>query len=94
MIANPEILILDDATSALDAKSEKLVQEALDRDLKHTTTVVIAEKISSIIRADSILVLDGGRVVGEGTHQELVRDNTIYQEIYQTQKAKEGRLPA
>ncbi|WP_203663907.1 ABC transporter ATP-binding protein [Lacticaseibacillus sp. 53-4] len=94
VIANPEILILDDATSALDAKSEKLVQEALDRDLKHTTTVVIAEKISSIIRADSILVLDGGRVVGEGTHQELVRDNAIYQEIYQTQKAKEGRLPA
>lgn len=94
VIANPEILILDDATSALDAESEKLVQEALDRDLKHTTTVVIAEKISSIIRADQILVMDEGRVVGAGTHRELVANNTIYQEIYQTQKAKEGRLPA
>ena len=94
VIANPEILILDDATSALDAESEKLVQEALDRDLKHTTTVVIAEKISSIIRADQILVMDEGRVVGAGTHHELVANNTIYQEIYQTQKAKEGRLPA
>ncbi|WP_125704143.1 ABC transporter ATP-binding protein [Lacticaseibacillus daqingensis] len=90
VIANPEILILDDATSALDARSEKLVQEALDRELTQTTTVVIAEKIASIIRADQILVLDGGRVVGHGTHRELAATNQVYQEIYATQKAKEG----
>lgn len=90
VIANPKILILDDATSALDAKSEKLVQEALDKDLKHTTTVVIAEKISSIIRADKILVMDDGRVVGNGNHHQLVTDNAVYQQIYRTQKAREG----
>ncbi|MFC6163817.1 ABC transporter ATP-binding protein [Lactiplantibacillus dongliensis] len=89
IIANPEILILDDATSALDARSEKLVQEAMDRDLTSTTTVVIAEKIASIIRADQILVLDAGRISGSGTHQQLLQSNAIYQAIYQTQKARE-----
>lgn len=89
VIAEPRILILDDATSALDAKSEKLVQEALDKDLTTTTTVVIAEKISSIIRADRILVMNDGEVVGNGNHKELVGNNSIYQEIYLTQKARE-----
>lgn len=89
IIASPEVLILDDATSALDARSEKLVQEAMDRDLTATTTVVIAEKIASIIRADQILVLDHGQISGVGTHQELLATNSIYREIYQTQKARE-----
>ncbi|MFB9768708.1 ABC transporter ATP-binding protein [Lactiplantibacillus modestisalitolerans] len=92
VIANPEILILDDATSALDARSEKLVQEALDRELKRTTTIVIAEKIASIIRADQILVLDNGRIAGQGTHQTLLQSSAIYQAIYQTQKAREEGL--
>ncbi len=92
IIAQPKILILDDATSALDAESEKLVQEALDRDLKKTTTVVIAEKISSILRADRILVMDNGRVVGNGNHKQLVANNPIYQKIYTTQKAREGAM--
>jgi len=92
VIAEPEILILDDATSALDAKSEKLVQEALDRDLTTTTTVVIAEKISSIVRADRILVMDSGKIVGNGKHKELVDHNAVYQKIYQTQKAREGGM--
>ncbi|WP_048000572.1 ABC transporter ATP-binding protein [Lactiplantibacillus herbarum] len=92
VIANPEILILDDATSALDARSEKLVQEALDRELRTTTTVVIAEKIASIIRADQILVLDNGQIAGVGTHRELLQTSPIYQAIYQTQKAREEGL--
>lgn len=89
VIKNPEILIMDDSTSALDARSEKLVQQALENELAGTTTIIIAEKISSIIKADRILVLDQGQLVGEGTHQELVANNDIYQAIYQTQKALE-----
>lgn len=89
VIGNPKILILDDSTSALDAHSEKLVREALDRDLKGTTTIVIAQKIASVVKADRILVLDEGRLVGEGTHEELVAGNRVYQEIFETQKGTE-----
>ena len=89
VVKNPNVLILDDSTSALDAKSEKLVQEALNKDLKDTTTIIIAQKISSVVHADNILVLDQGKLVGQGTHQELVAENKIYQEIYNTQKAQE-----
>lgn len=88
VVGNPKILILDDSTSALDARSEKLVQEALDRDLKDTTTFVIAEKISSVLHADRILVLDNGQLVGVGSHRELLQTSPIYTEIYETQKAK------
>lgn len=91
VIGQPPILILDDSTSALDAKSEKLVQEALEHDLKDTTTVIIAEKIVSVMNADKILVLDEGKLVAEGTHEELLKTSPIYQDIYRTQKAKEKR---
>ncbi|AVO67118.1 ABC transporter ATP-binding protein [Weissella cibaria] len=90
VIGNPKILILDDSTSALDAKSEKLVKEALDNELQDTTTFIIAEKISSVINADRILVLEDGALVAEGAHQELVETSPIYQEIYKTQKAQEA----
>jgi len=89
VIGDPKILILDDSTSALDARSERLVREALDNDLKDTTTIVIAQKISSVVHADRILVLDKGQLVGEGTHDELAKTNPIYQEIYETQKGKD-----
>ena len=89
VIGDPKVLVLDDSTSALDAKSEKLVQEALNHDLKGTTTVIIAQKISSVVKADKILVLDEGRLIGEGTHNELVATNAVYREIYETQKGKE-----
>lgn len=91
VIGQTPILILDDSTSALDAKSEKLVQEALEHDLKDTTTVIIAEKIVSVMNADKILVLDDGKLVAEGTHEELLKISPIYQDIYRTQKAKEKR---
>ena len=89
VIGEPKVLVLDDSTSALDAKSEKLVQEALNHELKATTTVIVAQKISSVIKADKILVLDEGRLIGEGTHAELVANNAIYREIYETQKGRE-----
>ncbi len=89
VIGDPKILILDDSTSALDARSEKLVQEALNHDLKDTTTIIIAQKISSVVHADKILVLDEGRLIGQGSHAELVATNAVYREIYETQKGKE-----
>lgn len=89
VIGEPKVLVLDDSTSALDAKSEKLVQEALNHDLKGTTTVIVAQKISSVVKADKILVLDEGRLIGQGTHAELVATNDVYREIYETQKGRE-----
>lgn len=89
VVSNPKILIFDDSTSALDAKSERLVQEALNRDLKGTTTIIIAQKISSVVHADKILVLDQGRLIGQGKHTDLVATNPVYREIYETQKGKE-----
>ena len=63
--------------------------EALAKELKGTTTIVIAQKIASVVKADRILVLDEGRLVGEGTHEELVATNRVYQEIFETQKGTE-----
>ncbi|MGL4696124.1 ABC transporter ATP-binding protein [Enterococcus larvae] len=89
VIGEPKILILDDSTSALDARSESLVKEALENDLGNTTTIIIAQKISSVVNADRIFVLDKGRLVGEGTHKELAANNEVYKEIYETQKGKD-----
>lgn len=89
IVSNPRILIFDDSTSALDARSERLVQEALNKDLKGTTTIIIAQKISSVVHAGKILVLDQGRLIGQGKHADLVATNAVYREIYETQKGKE-----
>lgn len=88
IIGQSKILILDDSTSALDAKSERLVQEALEHKLKGTT-IIIAQKISSVVHANKILVLDRGRLVGQGTHGELMESNAVYGKIYASQKGKE-----
>lgn len=88
LVADSDILILDDSTSALDAESEKKVQQALENDLKDTTTFIIAEKIVSVKNADKILVLDEGKLVAEGTHDELLKTSKVYQEIYETQRPK------
>ncbi|MBC1514421.1 ABC transporter ATP-binding protein, partial [Listeria booriae] len=77
------------STSAHDAKSEKLLKETLNKELDDTTTFIIAQKISSVIQADKILVLDQGKLVGVGSHKELIKENAIYREIYDTQKGKE-----
>lgn len=90
IIGKPPILILDDSTSALDAQSEKLVQQALAIEMQATTVFMISEKISSVIHADQILVMDQGKLVAAGNHQELLKDSVIYQEIYSAQLSKEG----
>lgn len=89
VIGDPKVLILDDSTSALDAKSEKAVKEGLATQLDETTTFVIAEKIFSVMDADQIMVLDEGRLVAFGSHEELLKDSDLYREIYQTQRAKD-----
>ena len=88
ILKNPPILILDEATSALDAESERLVQEALDRLMQNRTTFVIAHRLSTVIRADKILVLDGGCCVAQGTHAELMAQGGVYCRLYNTQLAR------
>ncbi len=85
ILKNPPILILDEATSALDVESERLVQEALDRLMQNRTTFVIAHRLSTVIRADKILVLDGGRLLEQGTHGELMAAGGVYCRLYQSQ---------
>lgn len=85
LVRKPSILILDDSTSAVDAKSEANIQSALRTEYKGTTTLLIASKISSIIDADKILVLDNGELVGDGTHEQLLEQCEVYQEIYLSQ---------
>ncbi|QIK70614.1 ABC transporter ATP-binding protein [Erysipelothrix sp. HDW6C] len=88
IVGNPNILILDDSTSALDAKSEKNVKDALKAEMGQTTKVIVSQKISSVVHADKILVLDEGRLVQQGTHRELLETSPVYQEIYETQKGR------
>lgn len=86
MIKKPKILILDDSTSAVDTATEAKIRESFYRDLKDTTIFIIAQRISSIQEADKILVIDDGQIKGIGTHEELMENNEIYQEICNTQK--------
>jgi subfamily B ATP-binding cassette protein MsbA len=86
VLRNPTILILDEATSALDTESEKLVQEALFRLMENRTTLVIAHRLSTIQNADEILVIEKGRVVEKGTHNELIKNqNGVYFKLNSTQ---------
>ena len=90
ILKQPKILILDDSTSAVDTKTDKLIRRALKEDLPHMTKIVIAQRISSIEEADQIIVLDNGEINGIGTHQELLKSNEIYKEVYQSQTQKGG----
>ncbi len=83
ILKDPRILILDEATSALDNESEKLVQDALERLMKGRTTLVIAHRLSTVINADKILVFESGRIVGEGTHDELLLSCALYRKLYE-----------
>jgi ATP-binding cassette, subfamily B, bacterial MsbA len=95
VLRDPPILILDEATSALDAESERIVQEALDKLMKGRTTFVVAHRLSTIIRADKILVLDEGKIVEAGTHLDLLNARGVYYRLYQKQleALEEGASP-
>lgn len=85
VLRDPRILILDEATSSLDSLSEELIQSALKQVMKNRTSLVIAHRLSTILAADKILVLDQGRLVQQGTHQDLLDQGGLYQILYETQ---------
>ena len=85
MLKRPRLLILDEASSSLDAESERLVQDALERLMSRCTTLVIAHRLSTVIRADRILVLEGGSIVDRGTHSELLGRSEVYTRLYRSQ---------
>lgn len=86
MLRKPAILILDDSTSAVDSATEAAIRESFQKNLAGTTVIIIAQRISSVQYADEILVLDDDHIAGQGTHEELLASNPIYQEIYQSQQ--------
>jgi ATP-binding cassette subfamily B protein len=90
MLRKPAILILDDSTSAVDSTTEAAIRQSFATNLKDTTVIIIAQRISSVQYADEILILDDDHIVGQGTHEELLANNAIYQEIYQSQQEGVG----
>src|SRR5439155_18967504 len=85
LLKDPAILILDEATSSLDSESERLVQVALERLMQGRTTFVIAHRLSTVLRADRIVVVDDGRVIDEGRHEELIEQGGLYKQLYELQ---------
>ena len=90
MLRKPAILILDDSTSAVDSATEAAIRESFARNLKGTTVIMIAQRISSVQYADEIIILDDDHIAGQGTHRELLASNRIYQEIYRSQQEGVG----
>jgi ATP-binding cassette subfamily B protein len=85
ILRKPSILILDDSTSAVDTTTEAKIRESFNGHLKDTTKIIIAQRISSIMSADKIILLDNGEIIGTGTHTELMINNPVYKEIYNSQ---------
>ena len=90
MLRKPAVLILDDSTSAVDSATEAAIRQSFASNLKDTTVIIIAQRISSVQYADEVLILDDGRIAGHGTHEQLLAGNAIYQEIYQSQQEGVG----
>ena len=86
MLKQPAVLILDDSTSAVDSATEAAIRKSFRENLKGTTVIMIAQRISSVRYADKIVILEDDHIAGEGTHEELLANNAIYQEIYQSQQ--------
>ena len=85
LLKHPKILILDDSTSAVDTKTDSLIRKAFKEEIPNTTKIIIAQRISSVEDCDKIIVMDNGKINGVGTHEELLRNNEIYKEVYESQ---------
>ena len=85
LLKKPKILILDDSTSAVDTKTDALIRKAFKDEIPDTTKIIIAQRISSVQDADCIIVMEGGKIDGCGTHEQLLKENAIYKEIYESQ---------
>jgi ABC-type multidrug transport system fused ATPase/permease subunit len=92
LLIDPRILILDDATSSVDTQTEFLIQQALERIMEGRTTFVIAQRMSTILKADQIIVLKDGEIIQRGTHQSLLEDGGLYEEIYKLQLEEQERV--
>jgi len=92
LLKKPKILILDDSTSAVDTKTDSLIRKAFREDIPNTTKIIIAQRISSVQDADKIIILENGKINGIGTHKELLKDNDIYKEVYNSQTKGADRL--
>jgi ATP-binding cassette subfamily B protein len=91
LLKKPKILILDDSTSAVDTKTDSLIRKAFAEEIPDTTKLIIAQRISSVQDADRIIVMDQGQIVGFGTHDELMKNNDIYRDIYELQQKGAGK---
>ena len=85
LLKSPKILILDDSTSAVDTKTDAMLRDSMSRLIPGTTKLIIAQRISSVRDCDRIIVIDNGEINGIGTHEELVKTNNIYREVYESQ---------
>ena len=85
LLSNPKVLILDDSTSAVDTKTDSHIRKELLSSMPNTTKIIIGQRISSISEADKILVMDDGKIVDYGTHEELIKSSSIYREVYESQ---------
>jgi ATP-binding cassette subfamily B protein len=92
LLTRPKILILDDSTSSVDVETETKIQDALELQMHQHTSLVVAQRISTVLKADKIVVIDNGRIAVEGTHQQLMQSSPIYQEIYESQLGNGFRL--
>jgi ATP-binding cassette subfamily B multidrug efflux pump len=90
LLVKPKILILDDSTSAVDVETEAEIENALESLMDDTTSFIVAQRISTVLKADKILVLDNGRIAAEGSHDELIETSPLYQEIYDSQLGDGG----
>ena len=90
VLVKPKILILDDSTSSVDVETEAEIENALESLMNDTTSFIVAQRISTVLKADKILVLDNGRIAAEGRHEELMDTSLLYQEIYESQLGDGG----